>query len=169
MTSINELIAAATMLDIEKLKAAALKATPGPWLSGANECLTQERALAICKESIDTTTKTIPYFFEVFLENGLRTALVGNGPTSWENADYIALANPAAILALIERLQVAEDADRKIESLEAALKIALNPICPANCAGEGGYANGWNDLKKLVNDCQLERRDAAIAARRLTP
>ena len=52
----------------------------------------------------------------------------------------------------------------KIERLEAALEIALSPICPADHAGESSYANGWNALKKFVNECQDERRTVAIAA-----
>jgi hypothetical protein len=92
---------AESAVDLDKLEALARAATPGPWDWGGTECASQEQALAICKENLDATVKPGTHFCEVFLADGRRTALVGNGPTGIENAEFIAAANPAVVLDLI--------------------------------------------------------------------
>lgn len=95
---------------IAKLKELAQAATPGPWNWGGTPVSTNEEAMAICRENIEATEKPGTHFCEVYLDDGRRTALVGNGPTGIANAAFIAAANPAAILeliALVERALLA--------------------------------------------------------------
>lgn len=76
--------------------------TPGPWDYGADPCLNNEAALAICKQNIDAHTKpSSGYFFVVYVGDGRRTALVGHGPDGEANARLIAAANPETIRALL--------------------------------------------------------------------
>lgn len=73
--------------------------TPGPWSFGAHECPDNAAALAICKATVDATETSSGQFFEVFLDDGLRTALVGHGPNGAANARLIAAA-PCLLIAL---------------------------------------------------------------------
>lgn len=70
------------------------KFTKGPWFAGGNPCEAneKEKALAIVKESIDLTNSGSGYFMEVYLEDGLRIAICGNGPNGINNAHLIAAA-----------------------------------------------------------------------------
>lgn len=86
--------------ELDKLKALAEAATPGPWEWGGTECHTQAEALAICEANLAATAQPGTHFCEVYLADGRRTALVGNGPTGIQNAEFIAAANPAAILRI---------------------------------------------------------------------
>lgn len=90
--------------DHAELRRLAMAATPGPWLFGGTKIDTLDEAVGICRANIEATTAPTDHFMEVFLQDGRRTALIGNCPTSIKNAEYIAAANPAAILALLDEL-----------------------------------------------------------------
>jgi hypothetical protein len=93
--------------------------TPGPWDYGADPCLNNEAALAICKQNIDAHTKpSSGYFFVVYVGDGRRTALVGHGPDGEANARLIAAANPETIRALLA------DYDRMRDALNGAVAVA---------------------------------------------
>lgn len=79
------------------------KFTKGPWLAGGTTCSAdeKEKALRICKESIDLTSTGSGYFMEVYIEDGLRIAICGHGPNGINNANLIAAA-PDLYEALIE-------------------------------------------------------------------
>lgn len=91
-----------TDLNKQELRRLAEAATPGPWDWGGTQVSTQEQALDICLENIRLTEAPGPYFCEVYVGDGRRTALVGHGPTSQQNAAFIAAANPAVILAMLD-------------------------------------------------------------------
>lgn len=94
--------------------------TPGPWDYGADPCLNNEAALAICKQNIDAHTKpSSGYFFVVYVGDGRRTALVGHGPDGEANARLIAAANPETIRALLaERDALREALEMMVEMVE---------------------------------------------------
>jgi len=118
--------------ELQRLKELAQAATPGPWMWGGTECASPEHALVICKENIDATAKPGTHFCEVYLDDGRRTALVGNGPTGIANAAYIAAANPAAMLELIA---LAECAVSPAESIDTpAYKAVYWFDCLSQCA-----------------------------------
>jgi hypothetical protein len=74
--------------DLEELKRLAQEATPGPWYAGEKERWQMADGRFI-RTSVD--------------KSGTALVLVGNS-----NADFIAAANPAAVLALIERVETLE-------------------------------------------------------------
>ncbi|PNG11892.1 ead/Ea22-like family protein [Stutzerimonas stutzeri] len=115
------------MSKYDELKRLAEAATPGPWEWGGTPVATAEEALEICRVNIELTANPDPYFCEVYVEDGRRTALVGNGPTGQQNAAFIAAANPAAILSLIA----------EVEGLERWKKEAVDVMSPVLDYAEG--------------------------------
>lgn len=96
-------------LDLEALKAAAQAATPGPW-----GCHT-----------LGGTASTNPELATFLFGPATRTMDKMQG-FSAEDATHMALANPAAVLALIERLERAEvDATRLHTLLTHAKAVTL--------------------------------------------
>ena len=96
-----------TPKQVDELKAAA---TPGPYLCGATRCPDQDTALALSEENILKTTKCGTHFFEVYIEDGRRIAMVGHGFNGLENSVFIAAVHDMADLiakqaAEIERLK----------------------------------------------------------------
>ena len=91
-------------LDLDELERLAREATPGPWCC---ESCGEERAdglgdtRLICAPSNDHPGKT-----------QCLAAMEGHPSEYANDAAFIAAANPAAVLALIERLRVAEAAVR---------------------------------------------------------
>lgn len=109
----------------DELKRLADAATHEYWFFGADPCANKAEALEICRQNIEPTTNEIPYFYVVYLEDGRRIALIGNGPTSAQNAAYIASANPATILALIARLEAAEAELERLRSQEPVVVMSM--------------------------------------------
>ena len=112
--------------EFAELRRLAMAATPGPWHWGGTPVSGGDEALEICRANINATAQPGLHFCEVFLDDGRRTALVGNGPTSIHNAAWIAAANPAAILRLLD---VAELAHAWSVAAEVAA-TAAQPIAP---------------------------------------
>lgn len=84
------------------------KPTAGEWEFGADRCLSNEEALAICKENIDAHKKeSSGYFYVVYVEDGRRVCLVGHGPDGAANARLISAA-PKLLEALKESLAALE-------------------------------------------------------------
>lgn len=103
--------------------------TPGPWDYGADPCLNNEAALAICKQNIDAHTKpSSGYFFVVYVGDGRRTALVGHGPDGESNARLIAAANPETIRALLA------DYDRMRDALQSIADCCDEDHCARDYA-----------------------------------
>ncbi|KGH25453.1 hypothetical protein [Comamonas testosteroni] len=93
--------------------------TPGPWNYGADKCLSNDEALAICKQNIDAHKKeSSGYFYVVYVGDGRRTALVGHGPDGAANARLIAAAPE-----LLEALQ------ESLAALEYVVEQAGGPFC----------------------------------------
>jgi hypothetical protein len=96
------------MIDVKALREKALAATPGPWsLGGPNlidtTCYDNEHLwlLAPSREADDPFPVSI-----AAIRRGCEEA--GGEKENRADADYIAAANPAAITALLERLERAE-------------------------------------------------------------
>jgi hypothetical protein len=78
------------MIDLEKLKASALAATPGPWESRHHEVVSLSEDVGLLN-TICRVHSTTGYY-----------------ESERDNRDFIATANPSMILELIERLEKAE-------------------------------------------------------------
>ncbi|EOC1277724.1 ead/Ea22-like family protein [Cronobacter turicensis] len=102
------------MTDTAKLKAAALAATPGPWVEARGE----------------VTTADYEVDGGIYLDHICNCEIIG---TESPNAEFIALANPAAVLDLIAAL---EAKDARIAELEARTVSVKLPE-PATEGGRG--------------------------------
>ncbi|EOC0572796.1 ead/Ea22-like family protein [Cronobacter sakazakii] len=87
-------------MNVAKLKAAALDATPGPWVETRGEVTTADYEVEV----------------GVHLDHICNCEIIG---TESPNAEFIALANPAAVLELIAAL---EAADRRNAELNSTLE-----------------------------------------------
>lgn len=105
------------MTDEELLKLAHA-ATPGGWWHGHSSTKTMEAAKDYSANAIESNpTETDLWLVGVgSCEEKKRssiTALTGNGPTSRANAEYIAAVSPDVVIALMERVKLAEAALRE--------------------------------------------------------
>ncbi|ATU19336.1 TPA: ead/Ea22-like family protein [Klebsiella pneumoniae] len=138
MTDITELA--------QSLKAAAEKATPGPWYVHDKPCEDGNYG-------IDTSDK------EFLAEAVVWWGFARQSIWREEDAKYIALANPANILALVEAL---ENAQQRIAELESrTVKLPAERFCPAEYAGSQLWSETevWN---KAITACADELRAAGI-------
>ncbi|KVN17969.1 MULTISPECIES: ead/Ea22-like family protein [unclassified Burkholderia] len=97
-------------IDMKKLRELAQKATPGPWTVDT-ECLDGHGRLYVSKGQPDNLLGRI---LEVFQNCLVRSK------QRMANAEYIAAANPATILAICTRLEAAEKdaAEKKLNLLK---------------------------------------------------
>lgn len=157
------------------LRKFATAASPGPWEWGGTECTSQEQALEICKGNIEATAKPGTHFCEVFLGDGRRTALVGNGPTSIANAAFIAASNPAAILSLLDYIAALEADRTPAANAEGLLPKPTRPAPPmptvkppapecSTLRRELGLAYSRTCLKCGLGPCREELKPAAEKA-----
>jgi hypothetical protein len=91
--------------DLEKMREIALAATQGQWFWGATPCPVKAKAMALFEENLDATKEPADHFHEIYVEDGRRTAIVGNGPTSAANGEFIATFNPANVLLMLDELE----------------------------------------------------------------
>jgi hypothetical protein len=91
------------MIDIDALEALAKAATPGPWTVD-EECLTDRGCLYVAKgKPGDLRGRVLEVFKNCLVRDAQRAS----------NADFIAAANPDAILVLIAEVRaLREDAER---------------------------------------------------------
>lgn len=144
MTDITELA--------QSLKAAAEKATPGPWYVHDKPCEDGNYG-------IDTSDK------EFLAEAVVWWGFARQSIWREEDAKYIALANPANILALVEAL---ENAQQRIAELESrTVKLPAERFCPAEYAGSQLWSETevWN---KAITACADELRAAGIKVEQLS-
>jgi hypothetical protein len=87
------------------LREIAMAATQGEWKYGATPCPDKTKAMELFEANVDATKTPNEYFFEVFLDDGRRTAVVGNGPTSEANSRFIAAFGPQTALQLLNIIE----------------------------------------------------------------
>lgn len=90
------------MMNIEELKRLAEAATPGPWISNESWQSMRLGARHSGKYEIRKNGRLSPSFQPLALVRGDKRITGGNGK---DNADYIAAANPAAVLELIAEVE----------------------------------------------------------------
>ena len=84
------------------LEAAAKAATPGPWMGWTQGYADTEAQVAEIRAMLEKPAYPATDMSHVATaDRSKEVALVGNGPRCQENATYIALANPTAILELL--------------------------------------------------------------------
>lgn len=142
MTDITELM--------QRLKETASKATQGEWQVYGKPVSTNFDAMYIFSRLIQGTVGEQDALY-MLSADGLCPALTGTGPNSKNNAEFIAQANPANILALVEALEMARryieelrewnaglaqescECQQRIVELENQLKAAENNEIDARC------------------------------------
>ncbi|HBY3954581.1 TPA: ead/Ea22-like family protein [Klebsiella quasipneumoniae] len=131
MTDITELA--------QSLKAAAEKATPGPW--------------------------EVQFGEEIYATDGVDNEQVAIATLDARDADYIALANPANVLALIEALEKAQQVDEELCKL-------LPPGAEYMDPPDGGDVTPLEGVRRMVADyrqriAELESRTVKMPHRNL--
>jgi hypothetical protein len=122
------------MIDIEKMKQAALSATQGEWDS---------------------------YETKVYLSGTAGGFDLGCSPNAEANADFIATANPSAVLELIARLEAAEQDAAENQRLSHDAIRALARIDEALGIGEGeNDSEGFADLDTTLEEIHLLKAEA---------
>lgn len=136
------------MIDLEELKRLARDATPGPW----------------------STKEYGPDHLEVLLPNGFSRIISDPTVVTDYDARYIAAANPAAVLALIERVEKAEAALKGLHTdVSAALAEAERQSTGTHGMSvpyTGPFASGLR-LPSVVRDLREQQRviSAALEAK----
>jgi hypothetical protein len=135
-----------------ELKAAALAATPGPWISVDDHWSDGDDALISCgsREGMIAIAKI----------DGGGSASDYNEPFSTEqqaNVRYIAAANPAAILALLAELEardkrIAEAEIRGIEKLAAAFKSWASDCSHIDYDAQRHWATASQEALSFADD-----------------
>ncbi|WP_228728886.1 ead/Ea22-like family protein [Klebsiella grimontii] len=118
MTDITELAPA--------MKAAAKKATPGPW------ALARDRKTVVSNQSHPIAN----------LSDAMHRMLADG--TTGQDAEFISLANPANILALVEALEKAQKLPEPYAYLrenDGQIQISIGAERPSDRSG--GYATPW--------------------------
>ena len=99
------------MTDLDALAALAAAATPGPWYDQTvGHRSIRQAAGAVTRALFVAPLPSCTDLSWVYTD-GPNICLTGNGPTSVENAAYIAAADPTTVLALLARLYVPTPAD----------------------------------------------------------
>lgn len=140
-------------LDIEALKAVALAATPGPWDY-------------FFKHKYNEHHVSLP-----IEGSGMRRALFQSGCKTdrpVEDAQFIAAANPAAVLALIERLERTErnrdmwkaQCERQAEALEKQARAAKTGMDAAKAGASAMQENARRMLAESNPDALASERQA---------
>ena len=124
MTDITELM--------QRLKETASKATQGEWQVYGKPVSTNFDAMYIFSRLIQGTVGEQDALY-MLSADGLCPALTGTGPNSKNNAEFIAQANPANILALVEALEKAQTentagAAGMVESYETTISMLRSRI-----------------------------------------
>lgn len=110
----------------QRLKASAEKATPGPW--------------------------EVQFDDEIYATDGVDNEQVAIATLDARDADYIALANPANVLALVEALEKAQQRISQLESRTVTVNLASRRL-PSDYV-DGEFSN--DDLAATHNACRLE-------------
>ena len=111
--------------DLAKLRELAQKATPGPWMRLFGERTVYDRMEDGCRG------------------NAIVRADLGFSETDAENLDFIAAANPATILALLDTARA--------EGMEAAASV-LDTHAKEWAASVDSYCPETNHLRKTVSE-----------------
>ncbi|EPQ5213680.1 ead/Ea22-like family protein [Klebsiella aerogenes] len=116
----------------QSLKAAAGKATKGQWVAFTD---TASRTFSVHTPDDNRCGDVIKWAgFD-----GQRKAKA--------NAEFIALANPANILALVEALEKAQQRNAELESRTVTVKLSADRAAESEVSGYDGtefYRAGWN-------------------------
>lgn len=107
------------------LREVARSATQGQWHYGATPCPDKAKAMELFEENLDATKSPDGSFYEMFLDDGRRTAVVGNGPTSEANSRFIATFSPNTVLQLLDKIEELMAANAKLT--RAGTEFKQNP------------------------------------------
>lgn len=143
------------MTDKQALREAAQNATGGDWLVYEKPVMSYMDAIH-CLAKILQGTEGEQKSLYMINANGLCPALTGTGPNSANNARYLSLASPAAVLALLDELEAAE---KRIEELEArTVRVELPDINGAEYWFDGQFQamRYYRDLERVLTSAGIK-------------
>ncbi|MCW1435513.1 ead/Ea22-like family protein [Citrobacter freundii] len=129
-----------TALNKQALREAAEKATQGPWIETCGEVTTADY-------DIEGVT---------FLDHICNCEIIG---TESPNAEFIAAANPATVLALLDELEAAEKRIAELDASHSRLRDTMATI-HNTIRMDGGYT----PLAAILNAAKRAHEESAIAA-----
>lgn len=88
-------------IDVAAIKRAAALATKGPWVTGRSHAETKDAMIAYVINCIEVSPLPDQFFLVGTKDWDADVCHTGNGPTSEQNGHYLALCDPATILALV--------------------------------------------------------------------
>lgn len=109
----------------QSLKAAAENATPGEWCSDDQYGIVADAGL-----------------------NGNYYIASCSGPEHHSNKRFIALANPANVLALVEALEKAQQRISELESPTFTFEVTAEPFTCPRCGTTTTHPEGWHYCHK---------------------
>lgn len=130
------------MTDLDRLEQLAMEATPGPWTKG------------------QWTEVINPCMWQVFARGSKQTVVMD---TVEPDATYIAAANPATVLELIQRVRKAESELRLHQLIRAGYVEALN------CIVSQGFPDTANRVAWMKDLAREALADAEGDSGELTP
>ena len=154
MTDITELA--------QRMKAAAEKATPGEWWAdevknegcygSGDDCVEGFTSYAIYGSDGQTLFDSLNSDAACISEEYDGEGHVAWDETAQRNAEFIALANPVNVLALVEALEKAQQRISQLESRTVTVNLASRRLPSDYVDGEFGN----DDLAAIHNACRLE-------------
>ncbi|MDE9603712.1 ead/Ea22-like family protein [Citrobacter freundii] len=120
-----------TALNKQALREAAEKATPGEWkrmMRNSDELMTTFHGVAIGNVFVELTTGKRDIF----------------------DAEFIAAANPATVLALLDELEAAENRISELEAVAVVVK-QFDDFQIVHYGGSEDYAKGYIDCQNNYN------------------
>lgn len=114
----------------QSLKAAAEKATPGPW--------------GVAR---DSKTLVSNQSHPIATVSDAMHRMLADGSTG-KDAEFIALANPANIRALVEALEKAQQRISELESPTFTFEVTAEPFTCPRCGTTTTHPEGWHYCHK---------------------
>ncbi|QQO49930.1 ead/Ea22-like family protein [Raoultella ornithinolytica] len=142
----------------QRMKAAAEKATPGEWWAdevknegcygSGDDCVEGFTSYAIYGSDGQTLFDSLNSDAACICEEYDGEGHVAWDETAQRNAEFIALANPANVLALVEALEKAQQRISELESPTFTFEVTAEPFTCPRCGTTTTHPEGWHYCHK---------------------
>ncbi|WP_413703093.1 ead/Ea22-like family protein [Raoultella ornithinolytica] len=142
----------------QRMKAAAEKATQGEWWAdevknegcygSGDDCVEGFTSYAIYGSDGQTLFDSLNSDAACICEEYDGEGHVAWDETAQRNAEFIALANPANILALVEALEKAQQRISELESPTFTFEVTAEPFTCPRCGTTTTHPEGWHYCHK---------------------
>lgn len=142
----------------QRMKAAAEKATQGEWWAdevknegcygSGDDCVEGFTSYAIYGSDGQTLFDSLNSDAACISEEYDGEGHVAWDETAQRNAEFIALANPANVLALVEALEKAQQRISELESPTFTFEVTAEPFTCPQCGTTTTHPEGWHYCHK---------------------